>query len=239
MTSVAVNGAQGKMGRISCEAIDAAPNLELVATLGRHDNLQKTLAQLQPDVVLEFTLPECAYANTQCIIEQGACPVIGTSGLTLPEIQSLTELAQQKKQGGLIAPNFSIAAILMMQFAEKAARFLPEAAIIEMHHEEKVDAPSGTARRTAEMLKPHRPQSHKSNDTQSHHYQGTPIHSVRLPGLFAHQAVVFGGPGETLTIKHDAIDRGSMMNGVVLACEQVIKLDTLHYGLEHILSEVN
>ena len=236
MINVAVIGAHGKMGNITTATVNAADNLNLVASLGRGDSLSEMIDSIKPDVVVDFTLPDCVFANAQCIIEHGAHPIIGTSGLTLPQIDTLTQACAEKGIGGLIVPNFSIGAILMMQFAEKAARLLPQAEIIEMHHEQKVDAPSGTARRTAEMLAPYQQESHQQQDT--FHYQGVPIHSVRLPGLFAHQAVVFTGLGETLTIKHDATDRASMMKGIQLACEHVSQLSTCHYGLEHLLNQL-
>ena len=239
---VIVNGAHGKMGTLACETIHNHPDFELVASLSREDDLQKTIIETKAQIVIELTRADCVYENSLIIIKNNAHPVIGASGLLPEQIQVLQELCAQQKLGGIIAPNFSIGAVLMMRFAAMAAHFLPEAEIIETHHQQKLDAPSGTALKTAEMIAAAR--SSKKNPLQlkellpgargaTHHEVN--IHSLRLPGVLARQQVVFGNTGETLTITHDSIDRASFMPGVILACHRVQHIDKLYYGLEHFL----
>lgn len=236
---VIVNGANGKMGQVTVDAVSAAPDLELVAALDHQDNLAKAIEQHSAQVVIDFTVPTTVYNNTKTIILCGAHPVIGTTGLTLDQIHELQKLSAEKALGGIIAPNFSLGAILMMRYAQDAARYFPDVEIIEMHHEKKIDAPSGTAAKTAEMIATTRNPKHTvSSDHQrarGDQHQGVTIHSVRLPGLFAHQCVLFGGIGETLTIRHDGMNRNAMMPGVILSCRKVMELNHLVYGLENIL----
>jgi len=235
---VLVNGAFGKMGLVTQQAIQQESDLKLVASLGRKDNLAKEIEKSQADVVVDFTLPNSVFENTETIIKTGARPVIGTSGLNPDQIKKLTQLCQQKNLGGIIAPNFSLGAILMMRYAADAAKYFSNAEIIEMHHEKKVDAPSGTAVKTAQLMGDARVSStvidHSAPARGEAHYD-IPIHSVRLSGLFAHQMVIFGGFGETLTIRHDSTDRNAMMPGVCLACRKVMDLDHLIYGLENVI----
>lgn len=236
---IIINGAEGKMGKVTQTAICKEPDFKLVACAGRKDNLADLIKKSHADVVIDFTLPECVFENAKTIINNNARFVIGTSGLTLEEIEQLRQQCQTKKIGGIIAPNFSIGAILMMKYAKDAAKYLPNVEIIEMHHEQKVDAPSGTSAKTAEMIAENRNEATHSNPhpdrARGETYQGITIHSVRLPGLFAHQSVIFGAPGETLTIRHDGMDRNAMMPGVVLACRKVMDIDHLIYGLENLL----
>ncbi len=241
--SVIINGANGKMGSETVIAVNNDPALELVASLNRHDDLGKTIRETRANCVIDFTSPQAAFQNTKIIIENNAHPIIGTTGLSSQQIAELQELAMQKKLGGLIAPNFSIGAVLMMHFSREAAAFFPDVEIIEMHHEKKKDAPSGTAIKTAELIAENLDASLKQtiNCEESHpgalgaKYKDIPIHSVRLPGLVAHQQVIFGGHSETLTIRHDSIHRKCFMPGVVLACKKVAALNQLVYGLEHIV----
>lgn len=239
---VIVNGAQGKMGSLACETIQAHPGFALVGSLTRFDDLAQAITVSKADIVIDLTRADSVYENTLTIINSGAHPVIGTSGLLDEQIQVLKERCDLQKLGGLIVPNFSLGAVLMMNFAAQAARFLTEAEIIETHHQQKLDAPSGTAIKTAEMIaKARKEYSNKLALRElvpgarggSHH--GVPIHSLRLPGFIAHQQVIFGSHGESLTITHNSIDRASFMPGVVLACQKVQKLDTLYYGLETLL----
>ncbi|CEK09387.1 4-hydroxy-tetrahydrodipicolinate reductase [Legionella hackeliae] len=239
---VIVNGAQGKMGKLACETIKNHPDFELVGGLTRQDNLRQSIMNLQADIVVDLTRADCVYENSLAIIESGAHPVIGTSGLDTDQIETLKTYCQREKLGGIIAPNFSISAVLMMRFAAEAARLLPEVEIVEMHHQQKFDAPSGTAVKTAEMIAKARttnPQGIKGHElimgARGGSHQGVTIHSLRLPGVVARQQVIFGTTGETLTITHDSIDRISFMPGVVLACQKVKNLDSLYYGLEHLL----
>ncbi len=230
MPSVVVIGAYGKMGRISCQTLKANPEFKLLAELGRGDSLSAALQQHQPDIVLDFTRPECVFEHALQAIEHQVRPVIGTSGLTLEQIEQLTARCLQQQLGAMVVPNFSIGAILMMRFAAQAAQYLPAVEIVELHHGEKVDAPSGTARKTAECLSESVTLA-PIDSPNALSYKGVPIHSVRLPGLFAHQAVRCHAKAETLTIKHDAHSRESMMPGVVLSLQRVMQLSSLEYGL--------
>lgn len=214
MLRVAVAGAAGRMGQAVCDAVDGAPDLELT---GRADpSLGVELAQVLPDadVVVEFTRPDTALDNVRACLEAGVHVVVGTSGWDVDAIRGVESDANV-----LFCPNFAIGAVLMMRFAAEASRHMAKAEIIELHHDKKLDAPSGTAARTAEMM------------------QGDPpIHSVRLPGLVAHQEVIFGDVGQTLTIRHDSIDRTSFMPGVLLAVRRVGSLtESPVVGLEHVL----
>lgn len=239
---VIVNGAMGKMGQLACETLQAAPDFELLAGLGRSDDLAQAIKDLNAAVVLDLTRADCVYENSQIIIEHGACPVIGTSGLLEPEIEALSALCAKNNLGGLIVPNFSIAAVLMMRFSAEAAKYLPDVEIIEAHHPAKAEAPSGTAIKTAAMIAKARSASPRPLTCQEllpgalgAVSDSVRIHALRLPGTLAEQTVMFGQTGETLTLKHQTIDRASFMPGVRLACQSVQKLDKLVYGLDHII----
>ena len=214
MIRVAVAGAAGRMGQTVCRAVESADDLELVAradpALGA--SLAEALAE-RPDVMVDFTLPETAAANAREAVVAGVHVVIGTTGFELDQLDGLTGA------NVFVAPNFAIGAVLMMQFAAEAARHMARAEIIELHHERKLDRPSGTAARTAELMGGE-----------------VPIHSVRLPGLVAHQEVILGDVGQTLTIRHDSTDRESFMPGVLLAIRRVGELtDSPVVGLERLL----
>lgn len=239
---VIVNGALGKMGTLASETIHKHPDFELVGALSRQDDLRRAIAEKQADIVIDLTRADSVFENTLAIIESGAHPVIGTSGLLDKQIAALTELSHAKKLGGIIAPNFSISAVLMMRFAAQAARYLGDVEIIEAHHPQKFDAPSGTALKTAEMIAKARetsvepPAGHELiTGARGCQHQDIRIHSLRLPGVIARQQVIFGSLGETLSISHDSIDRACFMPGIVLCCQKVQQLDALYYGLEHIL----
>ncbi len=221
MLKILVNGAKGKMGTQTVAAIRAADGLELVATCSTLGELEEALLEHKPDVAIDFTLPHCVFDNTKLMSQHNVHPVIGTSGLTSDQIRLLVKACEAKKLGGIFAPNFSIGAVLMIQYARDAATHFAYAEIVETHHEKKVDAPSGTALHTQEQLQ--------------HHINAVPIHSLRLPGVFAREEIIFGAAGETLTIKHDAIDRHCMMPGVILACKKVVSLQTFAVGLDTIL----
>ena len=198
---------------------------------------------LEADVWIDFTIPKVAYEHTRFALEHGLAPVVGTTGFTTEEITDLIELSREKNLGGLIAPNFAIGAVLLMQFAAQAAKYFPNVEIIELHHDKKKDAPSGTAVKTAELISQVRqPQEQGAPDEEESlpgargaNYQGMHIHSVRLPGLVAHQEVIFGSQGEGLTLRHDSYDRVSFMTGVNLGVKEVVKRHELVYGLEHLL----
>lgn len=195
------------------------------------------------DVWIDFTIPKVAYTHTKFAIEQGIRPVVGTTGFTDAQVAELIQESKVRKVGGLIAPNFAIGAILMMQFAQKAAQYFPDVEIMELHHDQKLDAPSGTAIKTAEMIEAVRGTHIQGNPAEKESiagargadFAGMKIHSVRLPGLVAHQQVQFGSVGEGLTIRHDSYDRTSFMTGVALGCEKVMDLTELVYGLENLL----
>lgn len=236
MINVIINGIDGKMGRIVRESIVAAQSdLRLVAGTVRRDNLTKIIKATKANVVIDFTNPDAVFTNTETIINANTCPVIGTTGLSLEEINILAKQCQKKKLGGIIAPNFSLGAVLMMKYAMDASRYFSDAEIIEMHHPDKVDAPSGTAIKTAQMMMEVY-SSKKGEELPSRDLaRDVPVHSIRLPGLFSHQSVIFGGKGETLTIRHNGTNRSCMMSGIFIACRKVIDLDHLIYGLENLL----
>ncbi|MCC5791184.1 MAG: 4-hydroxy-tetrahydrodipicolinate reductase [Legionellaceae bacterium] len=241
-SKVIVNGAAGKMGQLACETLEKHPDFELVARAGRQDHLAELIVQHQAAIVVDLTSAATVKANSLTIIRHNARPVIGSSGLQPEDISELQQRCQEKGLGGLIVPNFSLGAVLMMHFSSLAARLLPEAEIIEAHHPQKLDAPSGTAMKTAEMIAQARrqqpaepPLKELVPGARGGCYQQVPIHSLRLPGVVARQSVLFGSTGETLTISHDSIDRQCFMPGVVFACQQVLQLNHLIYGLESLL----
>ena len=241
MINVIVNGINGKMGRVVKESIRAQSDLNLVAGTGRQDNLMEIIKTTRANVVIDFTTPQAVFTNIETIINAGARPVIGTTGLTLKKIDILAKRCQVRRLGGVIAPNFSLGAVLMMKYAKDAAHYFPNAEIIEMHHPYKVDAPSGSAIKTAQMMAEAYPSTRRAKEKASRNLargmlkNNVLIHSIRLPGLFSHQSVIFGGNGEILTIRHDGTNRSCVMPGVFLACQKVMELDHLVYGLENIL----
>lgn len=242
MIKVLVNGAFGRMGQLVVTAIKTHPQLELVGQTGREYNLLQAIKDSAAQVVVDFTQPSAVMANTKTIIEAGAHPVIGTTGLTLEQVRELQAVCAKLKRGGIIAPNFSLGAVLMMKCAREIVKLMPSVEIIEMHHAEKKDSPSGTAIRSAELIAEARvttPATQANNETipgaRGATHCGIPIHAIRLPGLLAHEQIMFGNTGETLTLRHDSIDRQCFMPGVCFACEKVVKLDQLVYGLEEIL----
>lgn len=240
---VLVNGARGKMGMLASETLKKHADFEFLGGLTREDNLREAIAAKKAEVVVDLTRADSVYENCLAIIESKAHPVIGTSGLNAEQIQKLQADCAKDKLGGIIVPNFSISAVLMMRFAREAARFLPAVEIIEIHHQQKFDSPSGTALKTAEMIAEARQQ--EKTHTGIHHellqgvrggrHHDIPIHSLRLPGVLARQDVIFGSLGETLSLSHNSIDREAFMPGVILACQKVMQMNTLYYGLEHVL----
>lgn len=261
---VAIAGARGRLGSAALKSIMNAPNMEVVAALDYkyegqylhvtevndvpggipiYTSLENLAAVNKPDVLLDVTDPDAVFKNVHDAISLGIRPVVGTSGLSKGNIALLTELAAENQIGGIIAPNFSIGAVLMMKFTATAARYLGDIEILEMHHDKKVDAPSGTAVKTAEMIQAAR-ESHKQghSDEKEHlagargaDFDGMKIHSIRLPGLLAHQEVLLGGKGELLSIRHDSFDRTSFMPGILMAIHNVMERQDLVYGLENII----
>ena len=261
---VAIAGARGKMGMEAVHTVMNNAGMDLVAVLD-YKEVATTLGELElfpnhyevpiytdfeqlvtdtlPDVLVDLTNPHFVYEHTKQALLHNVRPVIGTTGFTEEQLQELKDLANEKQIGCIIAPNFAIGAILMMKFAKEAAKFFPDVEIIEMHHDQKLDAPSGTGIKTAQMISEVREakvQGHP-NEKETHagargaNYEGMHIHSVRLPGLVAHQQVLFGGTGELLTIRHDSLNRGSFMGGVAFCIGEVMKRNTLVYGLENII----
>jgi len=240
MINVIITGAHGRMGKETVLAVQQEPTLALVAELGRGDNLAQAIKDTRPDIVIDFTVPDVVFQNAKTIIDANVCPIIGASGLTPDQIELLTKECKQKSLGGLIAPNFSIGIVLLQKMAQLAAPFFPDVEIIEMHHPMKKDAPSGTAIKTAKAIAAARTTSPSPIATAPATALGdrtrdVPIHSIRLPGLLAHETAIFAGPHETLTIRHDTLDRKCFMPGVILACKKVMMMDEMVYGLENIL----
>ncbi len=242
MIRVLVNGARGRMGQEAVSAVKAEEGLELVAETDIGDDLARAIRENRTQVVVDFTTASAGFANAKIIIEAGARPVIGTSGFREEQVRELQVLAKARETGGVIAPNFAIGAVLMMKFAQEAAKYLPHVEVIELHHDGKADSPSGTAVRTVELINQVRQkqvstvkESFVISGARGAELGGVHIHSVRLPGLVAHQQVIFGGAAQTLTIQHDSLHRKSFMPGVVLACKKVVTVTELFYGLENLL----
>lgn len=260
---VAVTGAGGRMGKEVVKMVLADESLQLVAAIDPSKSgqdagtlagvaacgvkvtgdLELTLVESQPDVMVDFTTPHTVVANTQMAIKHKVRPVIGTTGFTPEQITELDELCKKQEIGGLIAPNFSIGAILMMKFAAQASKYFPDLEIIEYHGDQKLDAPSGTAVKTAEMISEVRKEKRQGNPNEHEtiegsrggYYNGFRIHSVRLPGVFAQQEVIFGGFGQTLKIRHDSYERAGYMPGVNLAVKKVMEYTGLIYGFDHFI----
>jgi 4-hydroxy-tetrahydrodipicolinate reductase len=244
MIKVAVLGSRGRMGSEVVKAVTDASDLELVAALDLGDSLDALVAN-GAQVVVDFTTPDSVMANLEFLIKNNINAVIGTTGFDDARITKIKELLKSSKSGVLIAPNFAIGAVLMMEFATKAAKYFESAEIIELHHPNKVDAPSGTAARTAELMSAARKEAKlpAMPDATTSSLPGArgatvgdvPVHSVRLRGLVAHQEVLLGGIGETLTIRHDSIDRVGFMPGVLLGVRQVVNHPGLTFGLENFM----
>ncbi len=260
---VIVAGASGRMGQEAVKMIQQHDHLELAGGVSRSqkgrdigevlgigrleidfsESVQQALDRNDADVLVDFTTPQTVRENMELAIQAGVRPVVGTTGLSERDLKELDEQCRNRGIGAIVAPNFAIGAVLMMAFASQAAKYLPHVEIIESHHDRKLDAPSGTSIKTAELITKNRKeikQGHPEEDeildgARGAYYQGFRIHSVRLPGLVAHQEVLFGGSGQLLTIRHDSLNRESFMPGVKLAIEKVMELDHLVYGLENIL----
>ena len=265
MIRVLVSGADGRMGSETVKAVLADNELEFVggtslmnvgkdagevigiSSLGLplYGSLNEALKMAKPDVVVDFTTPTAIYGNVKTCIENGTNIVVGTTGLTAQQRNELDEAAKKADVAVFIAPNFSVGAVLMMKYSAEIAKYLPDVEIIELHHNNKLDAPSGTAKMTAEKItrarreagaEPAPDKTHESlAGARGATVEGIPVHSVRLPGYVAHQEVLFGGYGEILTVRHDSLDRKSFMPGVVLAVKKVDSRKGVTFGLEHYL----
>ncbi|MCU6795794.1 4-hydroxy-tetrahydrodipicolinate reductase [Paenibacillus sp. WQ 127069] len=261
---VAVAGASGRMGREVVKMVLEDPSLELVAAISHSadssmdagravglepcgikitNDLELALVEGKPDVLVDFTTPHSVVANTALAIKYRVRPVIGTTGFTPEDIEEFDKQCKAQGIGGIIAPNFSIGAILMMKFAAQAAKYMPNLEIIEYHGDQKLDAPSGTAVKTAEMISQSREELRQGNPNEKETiegsrgglYDGFRIHSVRLPGVFAQQEVIFGAFGQTLKIRHDSYDRAGYMPGVKVAVNKVMEFTGIVYGFEHFI----
>jgi 4-hydroxy-tetrahydrodipicolinate reductase len=257
---VVVLGALGRMGSLLCATIERQDDLTLVArvdpasALAGPDGpdggapvsraplfptLDNALAAVRPDVAVDFTVPGAVFANVAAALNAGLPTVVGTTGLADDQVERLAALAAERRTALLIVPNFALGAVLLMQFAAQAARYFPSAEIIELHDLDKVDAPSGTSLRTARLMtEGGAAHPHGAGETRASRGLGSGgvrIHSVRLPGLVAHQEVVFGGAGETLSIRHDSLSRESFMAGVLLAIRRAPSLEGTTVGLENLL----
>ncbi len=242
---VGVLGARGRMGIEVCRAVNAAPDMELVAMVDEGDWLFN-VSDAGADVVVDFTTPDVVMDNLHWCVDQGINAVVGTTGFTPARLDRVRSwLTHHPNLGVVVAPNFAVGAVLMMEFAARAARFFPSAEIVELHHPDKLDAPSGTAARTAEMIAaaraeaglPPMPDATKEElaGARGADVQGIRVHSVRATGLVAHQEVLLGTEGETLTIRHDSYDRKSFMPGVLLAVRSVLTRPGLTVGLGPLL----
>jgi 4-hydroxy-tetrahydrodipicolinate reductase len=239
MISVGVIGHGGRMGSEVCAAVHRDDELQLVARVGRGDDLQ-ALVDAGADVAVEFSTPQSVRDNVFFCVDHGIHTVVGATGLTPSDLDEISRRIKESRARVVVAPNFSTGAVLMMALAATAASYFDSVEVIERHHEKKVDAPSGTAVRTVEVMndsraRPWREPAGGAADSRGLVCDGVRIHSVRLPGSVAHQEVIFGGIGETLTIRHDSLDRSSFMPGVVLAIKRVATLDGLTVGLENLL----
>lgn len=260
---VIVCGACGRMGQEVVKGILRADNLQLVGAVDIRqvgtdigtviggepvgvevlEDLSAGIARSKPQVMVDFTVASAAMEHARLALSAGVRPVIGTTGFTSNDADELHRLCEQTGLAAVVAPNFAIGAILMMRFAKEAARFFPKVEIIEMHHDAKLDAPSGTALQTAEMLMEEIEKSPATRDmimdkipgVRGGDYHGIRIHSIRLPGLVAHQEVIFGGLGQVLTLRHDSISRESFVPGVLLAVERVTRAKGVIYGLQNLL----
>jgi 4-hydroxy-tetrahydrodipicolinate reductase len=221
MIRVGVSGAAGRMGQTVCEAVEGAEDMELAARADPALGVELADVLGEADVVVDFSAPDTALDNARACLAAGVHAVVGTTGF---DLDSLREAAATAAANCFVAPNFAIGAVLLMQASRSIAAHMPECEIVELHHDRKLDAPSGTAKRTAELIAEAGGKVHE------------PIHSVRLPGLVAHQEVIFGGEGQTLSLRHDSIDRVSFMPGVLLAVRKVANLpDRFTVGLEKLL----
>ncbi|MCC6484169.1 MAG: 4-hydroxy-tetrahydrodipicolinate reductase [Armatimonadetes bacterium] len=246
---VGVSGFLGRMGANVVEAVQGAsdmlyvggadPSAQASVSENRYDRIEDLLENARPDVVVDFSVPASVYDNAMKTLRAGAHCVVGTTGLSEEQRQYLDDAARARSVGILVAPNFAVGAVLMMEFARKASAFFEGVEIIELHHDKKVDAPSGTALMTAgkigENWQPAAQSDTSRAPARGQAVSGVAVHSVRLPGLVAHQEVLFGNPGEALTIRHDSFDRKSFMPGVLLGVRRIREHQGLVYGLENFL----
>lgn len=261
--TVIVNGACGRMGQEVvktildqrdyqlvgvCDQVNVGQNINKPVTckgegLIIKKDLQGLIEENKPDIIIDFTTPAVIMNNIKTGLENGVNMIVGTTGITEVDLKTIEDMARKNNVNILIVPNFALGAVLMMRFAVEAAKYLSDVEIIELHHDQKVDSPSGTALKTAELIRQNREYNEKNNSggieklsgARGADYDGIKIHSVRLPGLVAHQEVIFGAEGQTLLLRHDSYNRTSFMPGVRLALEKIDQISGLVYGLENIL----
>lgn len=242
---VGVLGARGKVGVVVCSAVEEAADLELVAAVDADDDIDQIITQ-GAEVVVDFTHPDVVMDNLELCIDHGIHAVVGTTGFDVERLEQLrTWLASSPSTGVLVAPNFSVGAVLMMRFAAEAAPFYESVEIVELHHPDKADAPSGTARRTASLVAAARKEAGSGpipdatstglEGARGADVDGIRVHGLRVRGMVAHQEVILGGPGETLTIRHDSTDRVSFVPGVLLGLRTVASRPGLTVGLEELM----
>ncbi|MCY8509528.1 4-hydroxy-tetrahydrodipicolinate reductase [Bacillus mojavensis] len=259
---VVIAGPRGRMGQEAVKLAEKTPHFDLVGAVDHtydqrklsdvmavesdaliYTDIHACFTETTPDVLIDLTTPEIGKVHTKVALEHGVRPVVGTTGFSEADLKELTTLTEEKGIGAIIAPNFALGAVLMMKFSKMAANYFDDVEIIELHHDQKLDAPSGTALKTAEMISDVRKEKQQGHPDEKEilpgargaELNGIRLHSVRLPGLIAHQEVMFGMDGQTLQIRHDSYNRASFMSGVKLSVEQVMKIDQLVYGLENII----
>ncbi len=260
---IVIAGPRGRMGREAVKFVQQSDDYHLAAVVdhkndgGRlsdfegfsgldipvYSNMEECFQKVEATVLIDLTTPEFGMRHTKIALSYGVRPVVGTTGFTKENLNELDAICKEKGLGCIIAPNFAIGAVLMMKFSQLASKYFNDVEIIELHHDKKLDAPSGTATKTAEMIAEVREMKRQGHPNEKEtmagargaDYEGLRIHSVRLPGLIAHQQVIFGDTGQTLTVRHDSYNRASFMSGVKLAVDTVMKIDTLIYGLENII----
>lgn len=256
--NIAIAGPRGRMGSEAIKMVLNEATFNLVGCIDRKpshisilvennipvfQHVEECFYSSDVDVLIDLTVAEASYDHIMMALQRNIRCVVGTTGFTNNQLQEIKKIAKQKNTGIIIAPNFAIGAILMMHFSKIAAKYFPDVEIIEKHHDEKIDAPSGTAVKTAEMIKTIRESKQQGHPDEIEVLEGARgavedgihIHSLRLPGLVAHQEVIFGGEGQTLTIKHDSMNRKSFMEGIKYSVNQVLTIDHLVYGLENVL----
>lgn len=260
---IVIAGPRGRMGKEAVHLVLQSETYALVGAVDRkyegfkvgdldgfpesdamiYTDFEKCLQETEPDVLIDLTTPEVGMFHTRTALKYKVRPVVGTTGFSDEDLAELEQLCLEQETGCIIAPNFAVGAVLMMKFSQMAARYFRDVEIIELHHDQKLDAPSGTAVKTAQMIadvreagrQGHQDEKETLQGARGADYQGMHIHSVRLPGLIAHQQVMFGADGQTLTIRHDSYQRSSFMSGVKLAVDTVMKMDAFVYGLENII----
>ena len=244
MSTVIVNGANGNMGKSAVKAIQADETLTLAGVADKDDSLSKIIQSTPTDVVVDLTHPSAVYDNAHTILSHDCHAVIGTTGLQESQLSALDKLATGRNRAMIVCPNFAISAILMMQFSKQAAQLMDRCEIIEYHHDKKADAPSGTAINTAQLIAKSAPNINSEPLTETEIAPGSrgaqthniPIHAIRIPGIVANQEVIFGAQGQSLSIRHDTINRDAFMPGLLIAIKATTTKTGLTYGLEHLLN---